>query len=180
MVTTARHRRQSPVWWTTVVLSVALGAALGAGGVLLATSAASRPAPPVTARKVAPPRAPVARPADTTSNVEPVAFAQPTPGPMGMTMELLTPERIPGGLRLTIAVSNPTTAPIMLDTGMMGPPELRFDGAPVYLYTVPMRKTLAPGEGFSWQCTLKLPTSEAGQLTFSLGSVTIAGRVAEG
>ncbi|MGH3570214.1 MAG: hypothetical protein ACRDUW_00005 [Pseudonocardiaceae bacterium] len=180
MVTTARHRRRSPAWWITVVVAAALGAAIGGGGVLLATSAASPPAAPVTARKVAPPIAPAVHPADTTSNVEPVAFAQPTPGPLGMTMELLTPERIPGGLRLTIAVSNPTTAPIMLDTGMMGPPELRFNGAPVYLYTVPMRKTLAPGEGYSWQCTLKLPTSDAGQLTFSLGSVTVAGRVAQG
>jgi len=63
---------------------------------------------------------------------------------------------------------------------VMGPPELRFDGAPVYLYTVPMRKTLAPGEGYTWQCTAKLPMTQAGVLSFALGPVTIAGPVAEG
>jgi hypothetical protein len=107
MVTTARHRGRSPGRWIPVIVSALLGAAVGAGGVLLATSALSSPARP-------------------------------------------------------------------------GPPQLGFNDAPVYLYTVPMRKTLAPGEGYTWQCTAKLPTTQVGQLSFTLGPISIAGPVAEG
>ncbi|MGH3546842.1 MAG: hypothetical protein ACRDQU_01665 [Pseudonocardiaceae bacterium] len=59
--------------------------------------------------------------------------------------------------RLTIALGNPTAMPMDVDTGQMGKPQLQFNGAPVFLYTVPVRKRLAPGEGYTFQCTAQLP-----------------------
>lgn len=76
---------------------------------------------------------------------------------MGLAFTVLMPERMPGGVRLTIALANPTAMPMDVDTAQMGKPALQFNGYARAPYTVPVNKHLAPGEGYTFPCTAPLP-----------------------
>ncbi|PZS38447.1 MAG: hypothetical protein DLM62_13725 [Pseudonocardiales bacterium] len=95
------HYRPSsqPVAWPvdTHCVAVLLGVAVGAGGVLLTTSALGSPSPPVTQHPVAPPGAAPIRAVQSALPVGPATFAQLTPGPMGLSFSVLTPEGSPAG-----------------------------------------------------------------------------------
>lgn len=183
---TGRHRRQPPARWTLVIASALFGVALGASGAVIVDSDPHRPAPQA-ATTVAPSSVP-APPSETASSVEPppgsrravgpVAFAEPAIGPAGLSLTVLPPEKVKGGVRLTIALVNTTGAPIAVDTGELGPHEPRFDGAVVPMTMTPAKKKLVPGEGYTYQCVIELPTMNLGQLALVLGAVTVTGPAA--
>lgn len=93
-------------------------------------------------------------------------------------MTVLTPEKVKGGVRLTVALANTTNAAIIVDTGELGPHDPSFNGAPVPMTMTSTTKKLAPGEGYTYQCVIKLPTMDAGQLAVAVGPVTVTGRTA--
>lgn len=93
-------------------------------------------------------------------------------------MTVLRPEKVKGGVRLTIALANATDAPMVVNTTELGPHDPTFDGAPVPMTMTPARKRLVPGEGYTYQCVIKLPTMDVGHLTLVLDKVTVAGPAA--
>ncbi len=182
-----RHRGPSRGRWLPVIVAGLLGVALGAGGMAAATSASGSPAPPATAQPGASSSAPApfstpsstaARPAETVRPVGPVTFVETATDAVGTSLTVLRPEKVKGGVRLTIALANTTEAPIVVNTGELGPRDPSFNGAPVPVTMTSARKRLMPGEGYTYQCVIKLPTMDVGQLTFRLGPVTVAGQAA--
>ncbi|MGH3930735.1 MAG: hypothetical protein ACRDTF_12235, partial [Pseudonocardiaceae bacterium] len=118
-------------------------------------------------------------PPSTIANpIRSVGFAESTTGPAGLSLTVLPPEKVKGGVRLTIALVNNTRAPVIVDTAELGPHEPRFDGATVPMTMTPATKKLMPGEGYTYQCVLNLPTMDVGELAFTLGAVTITGQAA--
>lgn len=95
-----------------------------------------------------------------------------------MSLTVLRPEKIKGGLRLTIALVNTNDIPITIDTGAVGPRDVRFNNVAVPITMTPARKRLAPGEGYTYQCVFKLPTTNTGQLSFVIGMARITGQTA--
>lgn len=180
MTATARHRRPSPVGWLPVIASAMLGAALALGAVRIASP--HSPAPHVTPQRetsaAASSPAPAPRPSGTLRLVDPVAFAAPVTDAAGMSVTVLRPEKIKGGVRLTIALVNTNNIPITVDTGALGPHDPRFDDATVPMTMTPVLKRLVPGEGYTYQCVFKLPTMDVGQLAFVVGPVSVANQAA--
>jgi hypothetical protein len=176
-LTTARHRRPSPGNWIQVVVALLLGAALGAGGLALASSVLpTRQGPQQTASvSTAPARQLPPRPGTPPM---PVAFAPPATDPVGMSVTVLRPERVKGGVRFTIALVNTSNAPLNVDTGALGPHEPRFNNEVVPMSMTPVFKKLMPGEGYTYQCVFKLPTMQTGQVAFTVGPVTVSGPAA--
>jgi len=185
-VSTGRHRTSPSVLGLPTVVSALMGIILGSGVTALAVSAPQSPAPPViaNANAAAPSSAPPPSPPPTTQQpttqlpVGSIGFAQAAAGPDGLSMAVLPPEKVKGGIRLTIALVNDTSGPITVNTGELGPHDVRFDGASVPITTPITKKKLMPGEGYTYQCVVKLPTMDVGQLEFTLGSVTVAGQAA--
>ncbi|MGH3771018.1 MAG: hypothetical protein ACRDRW_06430 [Pseudonocardiaceae bacterium] len=181
MTTTARHRRPTPAGWLPVIVSAILGAALGAGAVALAS-----PSPSPSAQQVTTQQAPsntassntAPRPAEIVRLADPAAFAAPATDAAGMAVTVLRPEKVKGGVRLTIALANTSDIPITVDTGALGPHDPRFNDAIVPISMTPVRKKLVPGEGYTYQCVIKLPTMNAGRLAFVVGPVSVAGQAA--
>lgn len=155
-----------------------LGAALGAGvttAVLTHTGLAQR----VTqSSAAASSTAPLPRSPEVVRVPDPVAFAPPFSDAAGMSLTVLRPEKVKGGVRFTIAVTNTSDAPITVDTGAVGPHDPRFNDVAVPMTMTPVLKRLAPGEGYSYQCVLKLPTMNLGQLAFTIGQVALTGQAA--
>ncbi|MBV8997295.1 MAG: hypothetical protein JO287_27185 [Pseudonocardiales bacterium] len=182
MTTTSRHHRPSPTL-LPVVGAALVGAALGAGAVAIASPtpptqpAAAPPAsntvPANTAsNKALPP------PADTVRPVDPIAFSPPITDAAGMSMTVLRPEKVKGGVRLTIALVNTNDVPITVDTGAVGPHDPRFNNVSVPMTMTPAVKRLVPGEGYTYQCVFKLPTMDVGHLSFVVGTASITGPAA--
>jgi hypothetical protein len=178
----ARHRGgPSPAKRLPIIISALLGAALGAGAVAVASSA-SPPAKQITTQQApasttsssaAPPR-----PAEAVRPLDPVAFAAPATDAVGLAVTVLRPEKIKGGVRVTIALANTSTVPVTVDTGALGPNDARFNDAKVPVTMTPVRKKLVPGEGYTYQCVIKLPTMDVGRLAFKVGPVNAAGQAA--
>ncbi len=181
MATNARHRRPSRGQWIPVIVSGLLGVALGAGGVDIVSpdpgaQQATTPQQAATVRTPPPPA-----PAETAAlgrTVGPVAFAPPATNAAGMSVTVLRPEKVPGGVRLTIALANANDSPITVDTGALGPRDPRFNGETVPMRMTSARKKLVPGEGYSYQCVIKLPTMDVGRLEFDVGPVSVSGMAA--
>lgn len=178
-----RHRGPSRGRWLPVIVSVLLGAALGAGGMAAARSGLGSPAPPATAQPSAPSSVPApsstpVQPAETAPSVKSVAFAEPAINAAGMSLTVLRPEKVKGGVRLTIALANNTNAPIVVNTNELGPHDPTFNGAPVPITITPARKNLVPGEGYTYQCVITLPTMNVGQLAFVVDALTVTGQAA--
>ncbi|MGH3915886.1 MAG: hypothetical protein ACRDTC_21130 [Pseudonocardiaceae bacterium] len=174
MATTGRHRAPSSVVWLPVIVSALLGVLLGSW---VTAAAGGSEAKPITYETTAP--SPVPGPASTTANpVTSIGFAEPAVGPAGLSVTVLPPEKVKGGVRFTIALVNGTAAPITVNTGELGPNAPRFDGATVPMTMTPANKKLMPGEGYTYQCMLRLPTTDVGQLSFTLGTLTVTGRTA--
>lgn len=160
-----------------MVVALLLGAALGAGGLALASSVLpTRQGPQQTASvSTAPARQLPPRPGTPPM---PVAFAPPATDPVGMSVTVLRPERVKGGVRFTIALVNTSNAPLNVDTGALGPHEPRFNNEVVPMSMTPVFKKLMPGEGYTYQCVFKLPTMQTGQVAFTVGPVTVSGPAA--
>ncbi|MGH3765266.1 MAG: hypothetical protein ACRDTX_08975 [Pseudonocardiaceae bacterium] len=109
---------------------------------------------------------------------DPIAFSAPIADAAGMSMTVLRPEKIKGGVRLTIALVNTNDVPITVDTGAVGPHDPRFNNAAVPMTMTPVRKKLVPGEAYTYQCTFKLPTMDVGRLAFIVGTTGVAGQAA--
>jgi len=112
------------------------------------------------------------------SPVYPVTFAPPAVDAAGMSVAVLRPEKVKGGVRITVSLVNTSGVPITVDTGALGPHDPRFNDAPVPMTMTPARKKLVPGEGYTYQAVLKLPTMDVGQLSFAVGPVNVAGQAA--
>ncbi|MGH8922398.1 MAG: hypothetical protein ACRD0H_29360, partial [Actinomycetes bacterium] len=124
---------------------------------------------------------PLPTPTPTSANANPVTsigFAEPTIGPAGLSLTVPPPEKVKGGVRFTIALVNDTGVPVTVDTGELGPNDPRFNGATVPMTMNPTKKKIMPGEGFTYQCVLRLPTMDVGQLSFTFGALTVTGRAA--
>ena len=183
MTTTSRHRRRSPVGWLPVIGAALMGTAVGAGALAVASShspaqasgrletAANAAASTVSSNGALP------SPAETRAT-DPIAFSPPITDAAGMSLTVLRPEKIKGGLRLTIALVNTNDIPITVDTGAVGPRDVRFNNVAVPITMTPARKRLAPGEGYTYQCVFKLPTTNIGQLSFVIGMARITGQAA--
>src|SRR5262249_2324254 len=148
MGTTARHRGPSPGRWFPVIGAALLGLTLGGGAttaVLMPTSSARHlPQPTAAGSPAAPPP-----PSPASVRVpDPVAFAPPFTDAIGMSLTVLRPEKIKGGVRFTIALANTSDMPITVDTGAMGPQDVRFNDVAVPVAMTPVRKRLMPGEGY--------------------------------
>src|SRR5262249_19557879 len=153
-----------------------LGVVLGAGAttaVLIPTSSDQQLNQP---RAAASSTAPLPRPPEVVRAIDPVAFAPPVSDPVGMSLTVLRPEKVKGGVRFTIALANTSDLPINVDTGAVGPREPQFNNVAVPMSMTPVRKRLVPGEGYTYQCVLKLPTMDVGQVLFSIGQVAVAGQ----
>lgn len=162
-------------------MSALLGMTLGAG---IAAVAWSAPGPAVSSTVITQETAPSSTPATpaplptTARAIEPIGFAEPVNGPAGLSVTVLPPEKVKGGVRLTIALANTTDNPITVNTGELGPHDLRFNGAEVPMTMTPTTKKLMPEEGYTYQCVIRLPTMDMGQLALDMGSVTITGQAA--
>lgn len=181
MTTTGRHRRDPSALWTVIMASTLLGIALGASGAIVAESAASPSTPQAIAEQaiadeVTQHRLPVSPQAP--GSIRLVSFAEPATIPTGLSLTVLPPQKIRGGVLLTISLVNPTTAPIIVDTGELGPHDPRFDGAAVPMTMTPVTTDLVPGEGYTYQCVVNLPATGVGQLALTLGQVTVIGTAA--
>lgn len=174
MATTGRHRAPSSVVWLPVVVSALLGVLLGAW---ITAATGGSEAEPITYETTAPSPLPGSA-STTTKPVTSIGFAEPAIGPAGLSVTVLSPEKVKGGVRLTIALVNGTAAPITVNTGELGPNAPRFDGATVPMTMNPANKKLMPGEGYTYQCMLRLPTMDVGQLSFTLGALTFTDRAA--
>ncbi|HET9254184.1 MAG TPA: hypothetical protein VFO16_03150 [Pseudonocardiaceae bacterium] len=154
-----------------------LGLTLGGGAttavLLMPASSARQLTQPTTAASspAVPPRAP-----EIVRVPDPVAFAPPFTDAIGMSLTVLRPEKIKDGVRFTIALANTSKMPMNVDTGALGPHDARFNEAPVPVTMTPVRKRLMPGEGYTYQGTLKLPTTEPGRVTFSISQTLISGQ----
>lgn len=95
-----------------------------------------------------------------------------------MSLTVLRPEKVKGGVRVTIALVNTNDIPITVDTGALGPHDPRFNDTAVPMTMTPTLKRLAPGEGYTYQCVFKLPTMDVGRLSFVVGSASITGQAA--
>ncbi len=95
-----------------------------------------------------------------------------------MSLTVLRPEKVKGGVRLTIALANTNNIPITVDTGALGPHDPRFNGATVPMTMDSVRKKLVPGEGYTYQCVFTLPTMDVGQLAFVIGPISVSGQAA--
>jgi hypothetical protein len=95
-----------------------------------------------------------------------------------MSLTVLRPEKINGGVRLTVALVNTNNIPITVDTGAVGPRDARFNNVAVPVTMTPARKQLAPGEGYTYQAAVKLPTTKTGQLSFVIGMARVTGPAA--
>jgi hypothetical protein len=122
----------------------------------------------------------VPAPAEAVRPMDPVAFSPPITDAAGMSLTVLRPEKVKGGVRLTIALVNTNDVPITVDTGAVGPRNPRFNNVAVPMTMTPARKRLAPGEGYTYQCVFKLPTTDAGQLSFIVGMASITGEAIGG
>ncbi|MGH3754079.1 MAG: hypothetical protein ACRDRP_15560 [Pseudonocardiaceae bacterium] len=162
-------------------MSALLGAALGVGATAAVTSgspAPSAPAPPATSSSAPAPSRTPADSAARTAETVPITFAAPATDASGVSLTVLRPEKVKGGVRLTVALANTTNAPIAVDTGKLGPHDQSFNGTAVPLAMTPVKKKLMPGEGYTYQCVITLPTMDVGQLAFKVGTVTVAGQAA--
>ncbi|HZS21381.1 MAG TPA: hypothetical protein VFA63_10380 [Pseudonocardiaceae bacterium] len=184
MTTTSRHRRRSPVGWLPVIGAALVGAAVGAGALAVASprspthqpNGPSEAAAAATASAVSSNGA-LPSPAEARAS-NPIAFSPPITDAAGMSLTVLRPEKIKGGVRLTIAVVNINDIPISVDTGAVGPRDARFNNVAVPVTTTPGRKRLAPGEGYTYQAVVKLPTTNTGQLSFVVGMARVTGPAA--
>ena len=180
MGATGRHRTSSSVLWIPVIISALIGVTLGSAVTTVAVSddPDPPPAPPPTVIQAAAPSSDPAPPPKLERSIRSIGFAEPIIGPNGLSMTVLTPEKVKGGIRVTIALTNDTSSPITVNTGELGPHDVRFDGTTVPMTTPLTKKKLMPGEGYTYQCVLKLPTMDVGQLEFTLGTVTVTGQAA--
>jgi hypothetical protein len=169
--TTGRHRTSSSVLWFPVIVSALVGVTLGSGVTAVAGGSGTEP---VSNQAVAP----FSTPTPSSRPVGSIGFAEPATGPAGLSLTVLPPEKIKGGVRLTIALVNNTGAPITVDTGELGPHDLRFNGATVPMTMTPTKKKLMPDEGYTYQCVIQLPTMDVGQLAFALDAMTVTGQAA--
>ncbi|MGH3938432.1 MAG: hypothetical protein ACRDTG_07310 [Pseudonocardiaceae bacterium] len=174
MATTGRHRASSSVVWIPILISALLGVTLGSCFMALADGSGTASTTHQTA-ELSPGAAPPSMIANPLSSI---GFGEPTTGPADLSLTVLPPEKIKGGVRLTIALVNNTEVPVTMNTGDLGPHEPRFDGATVPMTMTPATKKLVPGEGYTYQCVLNLPTMDVGELAFTLGAVTITDRAA--
>lgn len=177
MGTAGRHRSSSSVLWLPVIVAALIGATLGSGVTAVAVSDPASPAPPAITQAAAPSSDPAPLPT-LERPVGSIGFAEPATGADGLSMTVLPPEKIKGGIRLTIALANDTNAPITVNTGELGPHDVRFDGAAVPMNTSLIKKKLMPDEGYTYQCVIKLPTMDFGQLEFTLGPAHVIGQAA--
>lgn len=190
MTSTSRHRRPSPRLLPIVGAAV-VGAAVGAGAVAIATPSSPTPQPRTSAGAgPAGKGATNVVPANTASNtalprpavparpVDPIAFSPPITDAAGMSLTVLRPEKVKGGVRLTIALVNTNDIPINVDTGAVGPHDPRFNGVGVPMAMTPTVKRLVPGEAYTYQCVFKLPTMDVGQLSFIVGTASVTGQAA--
>lgn len=206
MTTTSRHRRPSPIRLLPVIGAAVVGAALGAGTVAIAgphaptnqvttppaavaDAAAASMAPSDTVPSNTAPantapsntgKSTKTVPAEAVRPMDPVAFSPPITDAAGMSLTVLRPEKVKGGVRLTIALVNTNDVPITVDTTAVGPRNPRFNNVAVPITMTPARKRLAPGEGYTYQCVFKLPTTDAGQLSFIVGMASITGEAIGG
>ncbi len=95
-----------------------------------------------------------------------------------MSVTVLRPEKVQGGVRFTIALANTSGIPITVDTEALGPQDPRFNDTTVPMTMTSVRKKLVPGEGYTYQCVFKLPTMDVGQLAFVVGPVSVSGPAA--
>lgn len=172
--TTGRHRTSSSILWLPVIVSALIGVTFGSG---VTAVAMSDPDPPAITPAAAPSSDP-APPLTLERPVGSIGFSETTIGPDGLSLTVLPPEKVKGGIRLTIALANDTSAPITVNTGDLGPHDVRFNDTTVPMTAPLTKKKLMPGEGYTYQCVLKLPSTNVGQLEFSLGSVTVVGEAA--
>ncbi|MDQ4102381.1 MAG: hypothetical protein M3186_01200 [Actinomycetota bacterium] len=185
MSTSGRHRGPSRYRWLPVIAAAVLGVALGAGVMAATTSGSDSPTPLVAPQQAtassspAPPSTPP-QPAEAVRQVEPVGFATPATDASGLSLTVPWPEGINHGVRVTVAVTNPTEAPIMVDTAKLGPLNPTFDGTPVRVSMTPTRTKLMPGDGYVYEAVITLPTTAVGQLKLKLGEVTVAGQTSCG
>jgi hypothetical protein len=176
--TSSRHRRPPTVRFLPIIGAALLGVGVGVGGVTLIshTSPTQQASPQQVAPTPAGPAPSTVPPADTERPFEKIAFAAPVTDAAGISMMVLPPEKIKGGVRFTISLVNTSGIPITVDTGSLGPRAPRFNDAAVPMSMSSVRKTLVPGEGYTYQCVLKLPTVKMGQVEFSVGSMNVAGQ----
>jgi hypothetical protein len=196
VTTTSHHRRTSSAGLLPVIGAAVVGAALGAGTMALARphspnqqltalpgpgsgaasdSMASSDTVPSSAGASTRARTGSAEP---VRPIDPVAFSPPITDAAGMSMTVLRPEKVKGGVRLTVALVNTNDVPITIDTGAIGPRNPRFNNVVVPLTMTPARKRLAPGEGYTYQCVIRLPSTNVGQLSFVVGMASLTGQVA--
>jgi hypothetical protein len=154
----------------------AAAASMAPSDTVPSTTGLSNTAPPNTGRSTKA----VPGPAETVRPMDPVAFSLPITDAAGMSLTVLRPEKVKGGVRLTIALVNTNDVPITVDTGAVGPRNPRFNNVAVPMTMTPARKRLAPGEGYTYQCVFKLPTTDAGQLSFIVGMTSITGEATGG
>lgn len=184
MTTISRHRRRPPAGWLPVIGAALVGAAVGAGALAIASprsstqqangpseTAAAAAASTVAANGTVP------SPAEARAS-DPIAFSLPITDAAGMSLTVLRPEKIKGAVRLTIAVVNTNDMPITVDTGAVGPRDARFNNVAVPVTMIPARKRLVPGEGYTYQAVVKLPTTNTGQLSFVVGMARVTGPAA--
>lgn len=174
MATTGRHHTSSSFLWFPVMVSALLGVTLGA---VITTVAGGAGTEPGTNQAAVPLTTPT--PSSTMGHpVGSIRFAEPATGPAGLSLTALPPEKVKGGVRLTIALVNNTGVPITVDTGELGPRNPRFNGAKVPMTMTSAKKKLTAGESYTYQCVIRLPTMDVGQLAFALGAVTVTGQAA--
>lgn len=179
MSASGRHRASSSVLLLPVIVSTLIGAVLGAGVVAAAASdpEPDPPAPPVIAQAVAPSDE-SASPAAIQRSVESVGFGETATDPTGLTVMVLPPEKVKGGVQLTISLINNSNTPITINTGDLGPHDIRFDGETMPMSMTPAKKKIMPGEGYTYQCGVQLPTMDPGYLELIFDSATVAGQAA--
>lgn len=184
MTTTSRHRRRSPAGWLPVIGAALVGAAVGAGALAVAsphssTQQASGPSGTAAAAAASTVSSDGTLPSPAEARAsDPIAFSPPISDAAGMSLTVLRPEKINGGVRLTIALVNTNNIPITVDTGAVGPRDPRFNNVAVPVTMTPARKQLAPGEGYTYQAVVKLPTAKTGQLSFVIGMARVTGPAA--
>jgi hypothetical protein len=184
VTSTSRHRRRSPAGWLPVIGAALVGAAVGAGVLAVASPRSSTQqinGPSETAAAAAASavssNGTVPSPAEARAS-DPIAFSPPITDAAGMSLTVLRPEKIKGAVRLTIAVVNTNDIPITVDTGAVGPRDARFNNVAVPVTMTPARKQLAPGEGYTYQAVVKVPTTKTGQLSFVVGMARVTGPAA--
>ena len=169
------HRRGGrPGVSGTLVVAVLVAFGLGWLGAVLVASARPLPGPaPVAAVPASP-----SLPAPTAAGgVVPVGFAEPAVSSTGLAVTALV-TKIKGGVVLTLVAQNRGSQPITVNTGNLGPGDIRFRGAQVPMEMAHETKKLVPGEALVYPCTVRLPDMSPGEMSFTVAGQPISGQAA--